>query len=153
MQDGWNPAKAGSTGNSNYDVWADLNADGSLKTRYLNGDRVDQLLARTDYVGTTGTVEYLLTDYQGSIRTVVNGSGTIEDQTSYDCTVRQQQTDSRRNRRWWAAMAGRGSRRNAYTGLQYADRAAVLRSDDGKVDEPGSAGVRCGRLESVPVRE
>ena len=39
--DGWNPAK-GSFGNSGTDVYADLNGSGTLTSRYLLGDGVDQ---------------------------------------------------------------------------------------------------------------
>ena len=45
--DGWNPATPSTFGNENFTVWADLNADGSLATRYIHGDVVDQLFARS----------------------------------------------------------------------------------------------------------
>src|SRR5207253_10983708 len=48
--DGWNPAKSGPVGLENFDVWADLGEDGSLTTRYVRGDVVDQLFARVDAV-------------------------------------------------------------------------------------------------------
>ena len=52
--DGWNPAKSNPVGNEDYDVLADLNGDGSLATRYLRGDNVDQLLGRVDVSGGSG---------------------------------------------------------------------------------------------------
>src|SRR4030095_7625332 len=42
-QDGWNTAKGTPVGNENWDVLADLNGDGSLASRYLRGDVVDEL--------------------------------------------------------------------------------------------------------------
>ena len=42
------PAKAGSTGTSDFDVWAVLNSSGNLQTRNLSGDGIDQILARVD---------------------------------------------------------------------------------------------------------
>ena len=46
--DGWNPAKAGATGQSGWDTWAllDGNNANALEVRYLNGDGIDQHLAR-----------------------------------------------------------------------------------------------------------
>ena len=41
--DGWNPAKGAPVGNENWDILADLDASGSLTTRYLRGDIVDQV--------------------------------------------------------------------------------------------------------------
>src|SRR5581483_10710292 len=79
--DGWNPAKSsslspwgrgaggeGPIGTENFDVLADLNADGSLKTRYFRGDVVDQIFARLDYDPSRITPYWYLTDHQGTIR-------------------------------------------------------------------------------------
>jgi RHS repeat-associated protein len=79
--DGWNPAKAGSTGTAGWDVWADLDGNSSLTTRYLRGDVVDQLFAR---VASDGTAAWLLTDHLGSVVGVTNGSGVLKDQLAYD---------------------------------------------------------------------
>ena len=57
--DGWNPAKAGATGASNYDAWAVFTAGGSLTSRQLQGDGIDQHLA---YVTGGGTAYWYLTD-------------------------------------------------------------------------------------------
>ena len=56
-------------GNENWDVLADLDADGYLTTRYLRGDVIDEVFGRMDEDG----VAWLLTDYQGSVRDVVDG--------------------------------------------------------------------------------
>ena len=45
----WNPAKAGSTGNSAFDVWAVLNGSGNLQTYNVNGDGIDQILAHVEF--------------------------------------------------------------------------------------------------------
>ena len=82
--DGWNPAKSNPVGNEDYDVWADLNGDGSLATRYLRGDNVDQLLGRVDVIGGTGTGYWTLTDNLGSVRDVIDNTGTIKDSLQYD---------------------------------------------------------------------
>jgi RHS repeat-associated protein len=60
---------------------ADLNGSGNLVTRYLNGDAVDQVLARES---ASGSVAWYLTDDEGSVRDLVNNSGTIIDQIAYD---------------------------------------------------------------------
>jgi hypothetical protein len=74
--DGWNPAKAGSTGNSAFDVWAVMNGSGNLQTRNLNGDGIDQILARVDYASNGASdpsgVYFALTDHLGSVRHVIN---------------------------------------------------------------------------------
>ena len=83
--DGWktdldasgNPATY--VGNENWDVWADLNGSNALETRYLRGNLVDQVFARMD-----SNDYFLLTDHLGSIVTVVDTSGNVKDQISYD---------------------------------------------------------------------
>jgi RHS repeat-associated protein len=78
--DGWNPAKGTPAGNENYDVWADLDGALSLTTRYLRGDKVDELIGRVD-----GSNPYwVLTDHLGSIRDVIDGGGALADSLKYD---------------------------------------------------------------------
>jgi RHS repeat-associated protein len=62
-------------------AWADLDATNQLQTRrlYLNG--VDELMAR---LSGDGTAAWYLTDRQGSVVGLTNGSGSIQDQISYD---------------------------------------------------------------------
>lgn len=78
--EGWNPAKPAPVGAENFDVWADLDGSSSLTSRYLRGDIVDQLLARTD----SGTPYWELGDRQGSIRTIIDNNAVIKDSVSYD---------------------------------------------------------------------
>jgi len=46
--DGWNPAKPGAVGQENFDVWATFNGSGDLTRRFLEGDAVDEHLARIE---------------------------------------------------------------------------------------------------------
>jgi RHS repeat-associated protein len=80
--DGWNPALAGTTGNTRFNVWADLDGNNSnaLLTRYFHGDQPDQLSARQDAL----TAYWYLTDRQGSVREVLDSSANVKDGISYD---------------------------------------------------------------------
>ena len=110
--DGWNPATPATYGNENYNVWADLNGDGSLATRYIRGDVVDQLFAR---IGSSGTAWYLV-DYQGSIRNVINNSGTVLDGITYDAygNITSETNSANRGRYSWT-----GRELDVETNLQY----------------------------------
>src|SRR5205823_2249429 len=48
-----------------HEVWADLDGNNALQTRYLHGDEVDQLFAR---IGPGGTAAWYGTDRLGSVR-------------------------------------------------------------------------------------
>jgi RHS repeat-associated protein len=67
-------------GLENWDITADLNGSNAQQTRYLRGDGIDQVLARTDSNG----LEWLETDRQGSVRDVVNNAGTVLDHIDYN---------------------------------------------------------------------
>ena len=56
---------------ANGNLWADLNANGSLATRYILGDQPNQLLARVNGSG----VGWYLTDHLGSVRDITNAAG------------------------------------------------------------------------------
>src|SRR5262249_54597415 len=56
--------------------------DGSTWTRYLYGTAVDQLFAR--YHDDTNGVQWYLADRLGTVRQIVNASGTVLDQITYD---------------------------------------------------------------------
>src|SRR5258708_21438844 len=79
--DGWNPALAGSTGNARFNVLADLDGSNNLQTRYLHGDKVDQLIAR---LAGDGTAYWELTDRQGSVRNVTDNTGVVKDAINFD---------------------------------------------------------------------
>ncbi len=61
--------------------YADFNGAGSLTQRYLHGAAVDALLARSDASGVT---DLYLTDRLGSVRDIVDTSGTVLYHTGYD---------------------------------------------------------------------
>ena len=61
--------------------YADFNGSGTLLTRYVSGLAVDELFARTSSGGTTA---WYLTDRLGSVRDIVNTSGTVIDHVVYD---------------------------------------------------------------------
>jgi RHS repeat-associated protein len=79
--DGWKNIHTRAIGNEAWDVWADLNADGSLATRYVHGDAIDQVFAR---IGQDRQASWYLTDQLGSVRDVLDGSGHVKDTISYD---------------------------------------------------------------------
>ena len=72
--------KQGATGTSGYDVWAVFNSLGSLTSRQLQGDGIDQHLA---YVQSSNAYWYL-TDHLGSTRAVIDNSGAVQDSLVYD---------------------------------------------------------------------
>jgi YD repeat-containing protein len=68
-------------GNSNWNVWADLNGSNQLQTRYVRGDQTDQLLAR---VSSAGTAAWYISDLRGSVRNLTDNAGTVQDTITYD---------------------------------------------------------------------
>jgi RHS repeat-associated protein len=66
---------------SNGQLLADHDGSCNLVTRYLNGDAVDQVLARES---ASGSVAWYLGDREGSVRDLVNNSGAVIDQIAYD---------------------------------------------------------------------
>jgi RHS repeat-associated protein len=63
----------------------DLDA-GDLSHRYLWGASVDQLLAdeQITQVGSTGQMVWALTDHQGTVRDLVDGTGMLQNHKTYD---------------------------------------------------------------------
>jgi len=78
--DGWNTSKSTPIGNENWDVFADLHDNGSLATRYLRGDVVDQVFGRIDGNGPY----WYLNDHLGSIRDVLDDNGAVVKSVGYD---------------------------------------------------------------------
>jgi len=109
--DGWNYAKPEPIGNENYDVWADLDAGGSLTTRYLRGDVVDELFARVD---TGSDAFWFLNDHLGSIRDIISNDGLIQDGVEYDAFGNITEDSAYRGRYGWT-----GREFDVETGLQY----------------------------------
>lgn len=61
--------------------YADFDGTGALTTRYLYGEAIDQLFARTQANGETA---WYLTDRLGSVRQLVETTGTVLDEITYD---------------------------------------------------------------------
>jgi RHS repeat-associated protein len=103
--DGWNSNMASPTGNENINVWARLDQNNHLITRYVWGDRVDQQLARIDF--TPATPYWTLQDRLGSIRDVINNSGGVDD-IQYDAFGNiTAETQGGSAYRGWYAYSGR----------------------------------------------
>jgi hypothetical protein len=62
-------------------TYADFDGSGTLETRHLYGPAIDASLARTSSGGTTA---WYMTDRLGSVRDVVDPSGSVLDHVSYD---------------------------------------------------------------------
>jgi RHS repeat-associated protein len=100
-------------GTENWDVWADVSGSNTLQTEYLRGNAVDQLFARTQ---TDGTVAWLLTDRQGSVRQVTDGSGVLKDTITYDVwgNIISESAPA-----WGGRYKWTGREVDAETGMQY----------------------------------
>jgi RHS repeat-associated protein len=99
-------------GNENWDVWVDMDGSNNLQTRYIRGDLVDQLFARVD---SSGNTFWILTDQQGSVRTVLNNNGNVKDQITYDGWGNASQTNSS----FGGPYLYTGRELDVETGLQY----------------------------------
>jgi RHS repeat-associated protein len=64
-------------------LWADLNGSNSLLDRYIYGDGTNQILARIVNSGPNAGVWAYFTDAQGSVRDLVNASGSVQDHIDY----------------------------------------------------------------------
>jgi RHS repeat-associated protein len=84
-EDAWTQQSGSTTvtrfGTDGSNTWADLNGSNGLQTRYLTGDNVDQVFAR---VSSGGAAAWYLTDNQGSVRNLTDGSGTLKETVTYD---------------------------------------------------------------------
>ncbi len=107
--------------------YADFDAAGPLKTRYLHGPAVDMLLARTDAAGTSA---WYLTDRLGTVRDLANTAGTVIDHVTYDSFGR---VTSESNPSAGDRFKFTGRELDAETGLQY-HRAPLLRRGAGPLD-------------------
>jgi RHS repeat-associated protein len=114
--DGWDPATGTGTGNDNWNVLADLTSTGSLKTRYLRGDAVDEVFAQLAYNGSTFTPNWYLTDVRGSVRDIIDNSDNLKDSITYDGfgKITAETNSSNRGRYAWT-----GRELDVETNLQY----------------------------------
>ncbi len=62
-------------------VWADFNAAANLETRYMFGDELDALIARSR---PTGETDWYLADKLGTVRDLVDSHGTLLNHVDYD---------------------------------------------------------------------
>ncbi len=126
--DGWKKSDGHMIGNENWNVWADLNGSGSLTTRYLRGDVVDQVFAELSYSGGTYTPNWTLTDRLGSVGDVIDNSATVEDSITYGAfgKITSETNSSERGRYAWT-----GRELDVETGLQY-NRARYYDSQTGR---------------------
>jgi hypothetical protein len=62
-------------------LWADLNVNENLLTRYIGGDQTDHLFAR---ISSGGAVAWYLPDHLGSVRDLTDNTGTVQDHIDYD---------------------------------------------------------------------
>ena len=116
--DGWDPMKPAGVGTENVDVRMDLDGSGSLITRYLRNDQVDQMVGRVDYTGggTTASAKWYVLDRQDSIAEVLDGRGQVLDALTYDAygDILTETDPTQRGRYAWT-----GRELDAETGLQY----------------------------------
>ncbi|MGF1581953.1 MAG: RHS repeat-associated core domain-containing protein [Gemmataceae bacterium] len=62
-------------------MWADFDGSNTFQTRYIRGDKIDQLLGRID---SSDTVAWYLTDHVGSVRHMIDNSGVVQNTIVYD---------------------------------------------------------------------
>jgi RHS repeat-associated protein len=76
-------------------IWADVTTTGMLLARYVYGDGVDQIWARAIPSGLTNAgVTWYITDRLGSVRDLMDNSGTIQDHIDYDGFGKVSETNS-----------------------------------------------------------
>jgi RHS repeat-associated protein len=92
-------------------VWADFNAAANLETRYMFGDELDALIARSR---PTGETDWYLADKLGTVRDLVDSHATLLNHADYDSFggVRAQ-TDSSQGDRF------------LFTGREYCDETGL----------------------------
>jgi RHS repeat-associated protein len=118
------------------EVWVDLNGTNALQTRYIQGDAVDQLFAR---IGAGGTAAWYLTDRLGSVRDIVNSSGTVIDHLDYDGFGNATESQPNNGDRYkWT-----GRETDNETGLQY-NRARYYDPKTGRWISQDPAGFAAG---------
>ncbi len=78
--DGWDTAKPGAVGTENFDVFADLDAAGTVTARRVFGPGFDAPVARLD---PSGEVGWYGADSQGSVRLIFDNTGTVTGSRDY----------------------------------------------------------------------
>jgi RHS repeat-associated protein len=97
-------------------VWADTDTSNNVQVRYLYGDGVDQLFARTEASGQANPgVAWYLTDALGSVRDLMDSTGTLRDHLDYDGFGNQTESNVSFGDRYKYT----GREYDSNTGLQY----------------------------------
>lgn len=124
LQDAWGNRQQ-PINTENWNIWADLSSGNALQTRYIRGDEIDQLFAR---IKSNGDVAWYLTDRMGSVRQMLDATGSLENTITYDGFGNViAETDAAFGDRWkWT-----GREYNDYTGLQY-NRARYYSGESGR---------------------
>ncbi|MCE9567003.1 MAG: hypothetical protein K8U57_33795, partial [Planctomycetes bacterium] len=79
--DGWDPAKPSPVGNENFDTWVQLDGSNALVRRRVTGVEANEQIARQT---AGGVVNWYLTDNQGSVRKVIDNSGSVQATSTFD---------------------------------------------------------------------
>ncbi len=120
--DGWDTAKPGAVGAENFDVFADLDAAGTVTARRVFGPGFDEPVARLD---PSGEVGWYGTDSQDSVRLIFDNTGTVtgsRDYTAFGAIT---------------AESGAGLDRYAYTAREW-DAALGLQSNRQRMYDPAT---------------
>ena len=120
--DGWDTAKPGAVGTENFDVFADLDAAGTVTARRVFGPGFDEPVARLD---PSGEVGWYGTDSQDSVRLIFDNTGTVtgsRDYTAFGAIT---------------AESGAGLDRYAYTAREW-DATLGLQSNRARLYDPGT---------------
>jgi RHS repeat-associated protein len=118
-------------------LWADLNVNNNLLTRYVGGDQTDQLFTR---ISSGGAVAWYLPDHLGSVRDLTDNTGTVQDHIDYDAfgNVIFESTPSFSDRYKYS-----GREFDSETGLQY-NRARYYDPKTGRWMAKDPIGFRAG---------
>src|SRR5581483_11183521 len=120
--DGWDTARPGAVGTENFDVFADLDAAGTVTARRVFGPGFDEPVARLD---PSGEVGWYGTDSQDSVRLIFDNTGTVtgsRDYTAFGAIT---------------AESGAGLDRYAYTARE-GDAALGLQSNRQRMYDPAT---------------
>jgi len=78
--DGWDTAKPSPVGNESFDTWVDLDGSNVLTMRRMYGTEFDEVVARQT---SGGTVNWYLTERQGSVTEVIDNSASVLGTVTY----------------------------------------------------------------------
>jgi RHS repeat-associated protein len=79
--DGWDPAKPSPVGTENFDTWVQLDGSNALIRRRVTGTGFNEQIA---WQTQAGVANWYLTDYQGSVRQVIDNSASVVASSNFD---------------------------------------------------------------------